>query len=99
MRLIARTFERRFTDTPITITDIVSDFEFAMMWAVPDVIQQAEARGCWFHYGQVIIKKAEKLHLKLKYRNGGVVTDIIQELISLALLPPNRIYEEFEVYT
>jgi hypothetical protein len=31
MRLIARTFERRFTDTPITITDIVSDFEFAMM--------------------------------------------------------------------
>jgi hypothetical protein len=44
-------------------------------------------------------KYRKKKCVKLKYRNGGVVTDIIQELISLALLPPNRIYEEFEVYT
>ncbi len=96
MQLIAQTFRERFPDTPMTIRDVVTDFELAMM-AIPDVIPEAEARGCWFHYGQAIIKKAGKLHLTLRYRHGGVVNNIIQELIALALLPPDRIYEGFEV--
>ena len=37
MRLIARTFQECFPDTPITITGIVSYFELGMMGAVPDV--------------------------------------------------------------
>ena len=68
------------------------------MGAVQDEFQGAQSKGCWFHYGQAVIKKAGKLHLSLKYRNGGVVSDIIEELICLALLPPAPIYEGFKVY-
>jgi hypothetical protein len=48
-------------------------------------------------YGQAIIKKTGDLGLNIIYRNGGVVAHIVQEIIGLALLPPNRIYEGFEV--
>jgi hypothetical protein len=97
MRFIVRVYQDRFPDAQITITDVVSDYELAIMGAIPDVILEAESRGCWFHYGQAIIKKAGELGLNIIYRNGGVVSHIVQEIIGLALLPPNRIYEGFEV--
>jgi hypothetical protein len=97
MRSIARVYQDRFPDAPITITECVTDYELALMGAIPDVILEAEARGCWFHYGQAIIRKAGELGLNKNYRNGGVVAHIVQEMIGLALLPPNRIYEGFAV--
>lgn len=93
--VIAQAYKARFPHAPIIIADVISDFELALMGAVPEFILRAEPRGCWFHYGQVIIKKAGKLHLNTSYRNGGVITLIIQEMISIALLPPHRIYEGF----
>lgn len=77
----------------MTIRDILSDFKLLMM-AMPDVILEAEARGCLLWTGY--LKKAGQLHLTLRFRNGGVVNSIA-ELIALTLLPPDRIYEGFEV--
>lgn len=86
LRLIVRVYQYRFPDAPITITDVISDYELALMGAVPDVILEAESRGCWFHYGQAIIKKAGELDLNRNYRNGGVVAHI-QVVIGLPILP------------
>lgn len=97
LRLIYRTFEEQFPDVPITINQVISDYEMALMEAVPEVFEDVEAKGCWFHYGQAIIRKAAQLGLNRNYRAGGVVAHIIQEMIGLALLPPARIYEGFEV--
>jgi hypothetical protein len=91
LRLIARTFEDRFPDVPITINQVISDYELALMESVPEVFDGVEARGCWFHYAQAIIRKAAQLGLNRFYRAGG------QEIIGLALLPEDRIYEGFEV--
>jgi hypothetical protein len=57
MRLIARTYEKHFPDIPITINQAISDYELALMDAVPEVFGQAQARECWFHYGQAISGK------------------------------------------
>lgn len=97
IRLIIQAYEARFPHAPITIVEVISDFELALMGAVPEFILRAEPRECWFHYGQAIIKKAGKLHLNTSYRSGGVVAHIIQEMIGIALLPPHKIYEGFEV--
>ncbi|KAI9558498.1 hypothetical protein GHT06_015285 [Daphnia sinensis] len=97
MQQIVRIYEERFPDVPISINDIVTDFELALMGAVSDGILDTEPRSCWFHYGQTILRKSGKLHLSRNYRNGGVVAHIIQELIGLALLPAERIYEGYEV--
>lgn len=98
MQQIVRIYEECFPDVPISINVIVTDFELALMGAISDVMD-AEARGCWFHYGQAVLRKSGKLHLTRNYRNGGVVAHIVQELIGLALLPAERIYEGFEVST
>jgi hypothetical protein len=37
MRLIARTYEERFPDIPITVSQEISDYELALMDAVPEV--------------------------------------------------------------
>jgi hypothetical protein len=97
LRLIARTFEDRFPDVPITINQVISDYELALMESVPEVFDGVEAIGCWFHYAQANIRKAAQLGLNRFYRAGGVVAHIIQEIIGLALLPEDRIYEGFEV--
>lgn len=60
-------FEDRFPEKPIAIYDIVTDFELALMGAVSDVMD-VESRGCWFHYGQAIIRKSGMLHLNRDYR-------------------------------
>jgi len=54
-------------------------------------------RGCWFHYGQAIIKQAAELGLNRGYRESGVVAHIIKNIIELALLPEDRIYAGFAV--
>jgi hypothetical protein len=54
-------------------------------------------RGCWFHYGQAIIKQAAELGLNRGYRESGLVALIIQEMIGVALLPEDRIYAGFAV--
>ena len=52
-------------------------------------------RGCWFHYGQEIIKQSAELGLNRGYRESGA--HIIQKIIELALLPEDRIYAGFAV--
>lgn len=98
LRLISRTFEDRFLEVSITINKIISDCKLALMEAVPDeVFHGVKARGCWFHYAQAIIRRADQQGLSRFYKTDDVVAHIFQEIIGLALLPADRIYEGFEV--
>ena len=68
-----RVVEQRFPDVPITINQVISDYELALMESVPEVFNGVEAKGCWFHYTQAIIKTAAQLGFNRFYRAGGVV--------------------------
>ncbi|KAK4024024.1 hypothetical protein OUZ56_009415 [Daphnia magna] len=46
IRLIAQAYEARFPHGPITIVEVISDFELALMGSVPEFILRAEPRGC-----------------------------------------------------
>ncbi|KAI9554900.1 hypothetical protein GHT06_020178 [Daphnia sinensis] len=52
-------------------------------------------RGCWFHYGQAIFRKTQKFGLQQEYQKKGVVYLIVKQLIALALLPENEIFQGF----
>ena len=97
LRLIARTYEARYSDAPIAVVQLISDYELALMETVPEVFQRVQARGCWFHYGQAIIKQAAELGLNRGCREGCVVAHIMQQMIGLGLLPEDRIYAGFPV--
>lgn len=97
LRLISRTYEARYPNAPIAVPQSITDFELALMEAVLEVFEGVQVRGCWFHYGQAIIKQAAELGLNRGYRESGVVAHIIKEIIELALLPEDRIYAGFAV--
>ncbi|XP_045030418.1 uncharacterized protein LOC116935338 [Daphnia magna] len=55
----------------------------------------ARPRGCWFHYGQAIFRKTKEFGLQQEYQKKGVVYLIVKQLIALALLPENEIFQGF----
>ena len=75
----------------------MSDFEPAILGAMTMAFPAATAKGCWFHYGQAIYRKASELGLSPSYKKKGVVYKIVKELIALALLPAKDILEGFQV--
>jgi ribosomal protein L7/L12 len=75
----------------------ISDFEPAILGAMTVAFPSAVAKGCWFHYGQAIYRKASELGLSVAYKQKGVVFKIVKEIIALALLPAKDILEGFQV--
>ena len=76
----------------------MSDFEPAILGAMALAFPYAVPKGCWFHYGQAIYRKASELGLSVAYKQKGVVYKVVKELIALALLPHNDILQGYQVY-
>lgn len=47
---------------------VISDFEPTILGVMSCAFPNAGPRGCWFHYGQAIFRKAEDLGLQLEYQ-------------------------------
>ena len=56
----------------------MSDFEPAILGAMTMAFPAATAKGCWFHYGQAIYRKASELGLSPSYKKKGVVYKIVK---------------------
>ena len=77
---------------------VISDFEPAILGSMGSAFPNARPRGCWFHYGQAIFRKTQEFGLQQEYQKKGVVYLIVKQLIALALLPENEIFQGFSVY-
>ncbi|XP_045034595.1 uncharacterized protein LOC123475661 [Daphnia magna] len=76
-------FQQLFTIHPAILSSMGSAFP------------NARPRGCWFHYGQAIFRKTQVFGLQQEYQKKGVVYLIVKQLIALALLPENEIFQGF----
>nr|CAH0104432.1 unnamed protein product [Daphnia galeata] len=74
---------------------VISDFEPAILGSMGSAFPNARPRGCWFHYGQAIFRKTQEFGLQQEYQKKGVVYLIVKQLIALALLPENEIFQGF----
>ncbi|KZS16486.1 Uncharacterized protein APZ42_017762 [Daphnia magna] len=74
---------------------VISDFERAILSSMGSAFPNARPRGCWFHYGQAIFRKTQEFGLQQEYQKKGVVYLIVKQLIALALLPENEIFQGF----
>nr|CAH0106314.1 unnamed protein product [Daphnia galeata] len=79
----------------ITIINMVSDYEFAILNAMSAAFPRGTPRGCWFHFGQAIFRKVTRENLKEAYINRPNVKKIIMMLIALALLPAAQAHDGF----
>jgi len=69
----------------------MADYEDASVAALREVFGEVNVSGCWFHFGQAIIKRVNKIGLKDAYTNEPDVTKVVQSLLGLPLLPASEI--------
>jgi len=66
----------------------MADFEEASACAVRAVYSDIHVSGCWFHYGQAIVKRLTKMGLKEAYTRQTHVKHLVHCVLGLPLLPP-----------
>ena len=80
----------------VKVSTVVADFESATWNAVNNVFQGAvKMKGCNFHLCQAIFKKIKNLKLYEAYNNEPPTRAFCKKLMSLAMLPANKIEQTF----
>ena len=77
----------------------IVDFENAMLTALQETFPRSLIKGCFFHLSQNVKKKAYELGLKREYDSDINLRMKIRSLLSLALIPPEDVFELFELVT
>lgn len=76
---------------------VMTDFELAMRNALAEVFPGVKLKTCWFHFVQAAKKRASQTPLLLPYLfQNAEARSIYYKLLSLPLLPPDCIEEEFK---
>ena len=83
----------RFPESEGTGSRVQSSDGHGRFWAsvsaaaLQEVFGDVSISGCWFHFGQSIVKRVNKIGLKEKYLHDEIVTDVVRCLLGLPLLP------------
>lgn len=72
-------------------SNAMADFEEASGAAIREIFGNVVLNGCWFHFAQAVMKRVQKLGLKVVYGNNKAVTDIVHCIFGLPLLPATEI--------
>lgn len=82
----------------LTGESIMTDFELAMRKVIADVFPGVKLLTCWFHFTQAAKKWAmQTLQLIPNIRKYTEAAEIYYKLLSLPLLPPEHIMEQFQI--
>lgn len=79
---------------------IHSDYEASLVRALRNVYPRAKITGCWFHYCQALRKHfryGKQNEMFRNLMNNSELYNLYKKLLSLPLLPAERISEGFEI--
>ncbi|XP_057332973.1 uncharacterized protein LOC130672410 [Microplitis mediator] len=79
----------------LQVLSVTTDFEIGLRNVFRRYYPTAMIKGCYFHYIQALIKKAEKLGLLNILKNWDDGKDFFKKIVALALLPANEIENAF----
>ena len=72
---------------------ITSDFESGWLSAVGESLMTTSIHGCFFHFTQAIIRKITTLGMMKKNKDDDVFRNIVRQVVGLAFLPSNKVFE------
>ena len=76
---------------------ILTDFELAAINAYKFHFPRASILGCIFHFGQCLYWKIVDLGMKVEYSNDINLRKWFKKVISLGLVPPDKVCDGFEI--
>ena len=79
------------------VKELVMDFERAAWRAAAHVMPQVERKGCVFHWGQAVWRKAQDVGLRQAYLDDNTTHIFIRKLMALPLLPAEAVTPVFRV--
>lgn len=77
----------------------MTDFEDGMRKAIRKCWRDSAIQGCWFHYCRAIFRMVRKKGLTRLHKKNMNVRTIIKSIMSLPLLPADKIREGFMAIT
>ncbi len=77
------------------VEEIMSDFEKAVWVAVRQVMPLVNMKGCGFHLCQALYKNLKEIGMSSQYRQCEKTRELCRQLLSLNLLPSERIEKRF----
>ncbi|XP_046453634.1 uncharacterized protein LOC124201186 [Daphnia pulex] len=86
---------RKIAGPESEIKEFVSDYERAIWRGVEDVFPKASMFGCAFHWTQAVFRRLKKIGLVNLYNQKGEVYILLKKLLSLHLLPFEKIPKMF----
>jgi hypothetical protein len=86
---------RKIAGPESKIKEFVSDYERAIWRGVEDDFPKASMFGCAFHWTQAVFRRLKKIGLVNLYNQKGEVYILLKKLLSLHLLPFEKISKMF----
>ncbi|VDI70866.1 Hypothetical predicted protein [Mytilus galloprovincialis] len=77
----------RLTNNQLTPTNIISDFETAIMTAAHTDFPNSRIMGCFFHFCKSVWRRVQKEGLRRSYNRSARLKRCIRKLMAIAYLP------------
>ncbi|XP_068250151.1 uncharacterized protein [Palaemon carinicauda] len=75
----------------LKVQEVILDFEASVWRAIPDVFPDVVMRGCAFHWGQAVWRKAQEFGLQSAYTSDTKTYKFVRQLLSLPYVPDDHI--------
>ena len=79
------------------VKEIIMTFEMAAWRAAAHVTPEVECKGCAFHWGQAVWRKAQDIGLRQPYLEDNSTYIYVRKLMALPLLPGEHVTPVFRV--
>ena len=86
--------ERR--NIPIALKKIIVDFELAIQMSALSVFDQLVILGCFFHFGQCLLRKIQSSRMVSTYKSNESFSKLVRRCISLPFLRLNKIQDTID---